>query len=120
MVPGEETTGEPREGLSSPKERPLRPLGKRVLFEPVDWNRVWQADSGVWASEKGTPITQGRVVAIGPAVSLDIHEGDYIVFMPNQYQSISPNRWLVHEDVCLATLEEDGASDDSVQGAEPS
>src|SRR5947209_8956468 len=65
----------------------LRPLGERVVVQAVEREEVTQSGLVLPDTAKEKP-QEGRVIAVGPGkllengdhVSLDVHEGDRIIF----------------------------------------
>lgn len=86
----------------------IRPLGDRVLIQPVE--QPTQTVSGLHLAEHAKPDVQGTVVALGDCVKFpDLSIGDHVVFSwaSGQDVVIDGERYLVMREAdVLAVLEE--------------
>lgn len=74
----------------------MKPLGKRVLIEPIEEKR--EEASGIVRPEdsKKKEVVKGKIIAIGDDVSR-VKVGDVVLHNPYQYDEIEKNLFVTEE-----------------------
>lgn len=96
----------------------LKPLGDRVIIEPMSEEKEGKTKSGLYLPETATKERpeKGKVIAVGPGrltdagkrLSMNVKKGDIVLFTkygPNEFKVDGKEYLIAREEDILAILE---------------